>query len=221
MNIYRFPTYNFLMFSEDMKHHTNKIVLPLSIMSDISEKFDQMNYIIFKLKKLDFEEVYVSILNFTDENVIYVPKWIQTHFDIQDGDDLFLMVSDSLPKGLSIKIQAQSVEFLKIQDPCTVLEKVINNYTVLYKNQIVSFDFENVNYEIKITECQPSDHIDVVDIDLNIEFDEPVGYHEYLEKINREKQRKINFTQPKQKQPDKPEVKKFVPFSGKGYSLKD
>jgi len=222
MNIYQFPVYNFLMFSEGMDNQTNKIILPLSIMSEISDKFDQMNYITFKLKKLNFDDIYVSILNFTDENIIYVPKWIQKHFELEDGDDLFLILSDTLQKGNSVKIQAQSVDFLKISDPCTVLEKVINKYTALFKNQTISFEFEGSNYDIKITECTPTDHIDVVDIDLNIDFDEPIGYQEYLEKLRQEKEKKkMTFKSIPQKQNDKKEVKKFVPFTGKGYSLKD
>lgn len=222
MNIYRFPVYNFLMFSEGMDHQTNKIIIPLSIMSEISDKFDQMSHITFKLKKLNFDDIFVSILNFTDDNVIYVPKWIQKHFEIDDGDDLFLMLSENLQKGHSVKIQAQSVDFLKISDPCKVLEKVINKYTALFKNQTISFEIEGSNYDIKITECNPADHIDVVDIDLNIDFDEPVGYQEYLEKLKQEKEKKkMTFKSIPQKQNYKPEVKKFVPFSGKGYSLKD
>lgn len=215
----KFRVYNFIFYKDDICHFTNKIILPITYVNNYTNLYDDSNHINFVLKKND-KKVMVGLLEFSDIDIIYVPKWIQEFFNISDGDDLEILYEPTLiEKGSKCIIQSQDVNFLKIKDPCKVLENVFNNYTVIFKDQIINFEFDTVQYCIKIIRLEPNDIVDIVDVDLNIDFIEPVGYKEYLKSIEREKNHKIILKNEIKNKQDEP--KKFIPFSGKGYSLKD
>jgi len=215
---FEYPCYDFLFFKDDMICNTNKIVIPISYFQNYSDRFEHCNDLKFILSN-ECKQIIVGIYEFCENDIIYVPKYIQEYFNIQNGDILKIRYNyNVIDKGSKCVIQAQDVNFLNINDPCQVLEKIFINYTVIYKDQVIEFNYDNITYKIKIVETSPSDIIDIIDIDLNIDFIEPVGYKEYIENLKKKEKSKIVFSA--NKKPLKDE-KKFVPFSGKGYSLKD
>lgn len=215
----RFRVYNFIFFKDELCHSTNKIILPITYINNYTNMYENSNHLNFVLQN-DNKKLIVGLLEFSDIDIIYVPKWIQDYFNITDGDYLDIIYnSEIVEKGTKCIIQAQDVDFLKIQDPCKVLENVFNNYTVIFKDQMIFFNFNDIEYSIKIINIEPGDIVDIIDVDLNIDFIEPVGYQEYLNKIKQLQKPKIVFKNEIKDKKDEP--KKFIPFSGKGYSLKD
>jgi len=215
----RFRVYNFIFYKDEMCCSTNKIILPINYINNYTNLFDNSNHLNFILQNND-KKLIVGLLEFSDVDIIYVPKWIQDFFNINDGDFLDIKYyNDTIEKGKKCIIQAQDVNFLKLQDPCKVLESVFNNFTVIFKEQIINFYFDKVEYSIKIVNIEPTDFVDIIDVDLNIDFIEPVGYQEYLNSIKKLQNPKLIFKNENKNKQEEP--KKFIPFSGKGYSLKD
>lgn len=212
---FEYCCYDFLFFKDDMIYNTNKIVIPISFFQNYTDRYEHCNDLKFILNNGD-KQLIVGIYEFCENDLIYIPKWMQQHFNIQDGDKIKIKYQhENIEKGSKCVIQAQDVNFLNIKDPCKVLEKIFNNYTVIYKDQMIEFYDENVNYKIKIVETIPHNIIDIIDIDLNIDFVEPIGYQEFIKKKEKPK---MVFNSSKK---SNVEEKKFVPFSGKGYSLKN
>jgi len=207
--IYHFSHYEH--YSTNFIENTNKIVIPLSYFFNINHLYEEKPYINFVIEN-ENQKVYASINTFCDSQSLYVPAWMLRALNVQNGETVYIKTALDIPKGNRCKVQAQSCDFLKINDPRLVLESAFIHYTVVCKNQLIKC-FENSNeHVVKITEVfNDYEAIDIVDTNLEMDFDKPVGYES--PKI----EPKITF---KNNKPQKEEPKKFVPFSGKGYSLK-
>lgn len=210
-SIYHFSHYE--NYSPKFIENTNKVVIPLSYFYNISHLYDQKPYINFIIQS-ENHKVYASINTFTEEQDIYVPSWMLRKLSVQNGDKVNISVAQDIPKGFRCKVQAQSCEFLKIKDPRQVLESAFIYYTCIAKDQYIKCFEESDEHTIKIVDVfNEQDVIDIVDVNLEIDFDKPVGY------VSPKIEPKITF-QNKNVKKEEPQPKKFVPFSGKGYSLK-
>lgn len=103
----------------------------------------------------------------------------------------------TLPKGKLVKIQAQSTDFLQVSDAKAVyvllshdlivvrgsltysLESALRFYSTLTKNDIIEITYNSLTFEFLIMETQPEGPgISVIDTDLEVDFETPVGYVE-------------------------------------------
>ena len=96
--------------------------------------------------------------------------------------DLLQIKSTDLPPGQFIKLQPQSPAFLDISDPKAVLENVFRNFACLTVGDIFTFAYNDSVYEIAVKETKPSSApkgaIGVLETDLEVDFETPVGYVE-------------------------------------------
>lgn len=96
--------------------------------------------------------------------------------------DLLQIKSTDLPPGQFVKLQPQSPSFLEISDPKAVLENAFRNFACLTVGDIFTFAYNDSVYEIAVKETKPSiaagGAIGVLETDLEVDFEAPVGYQE-------------------------------------------
>lgn len=96
--------------------------------------------------------------------------------------DLVQIKSTDLPPGQFVKLQPQSPSFLEISDPKAVLENAFRNFACLTVGDIFTFAYNDSVYEIAVKETKPSiaagGAIGVLETDLEVDFETPVGYQE-------------------------------------------
>ncbi|PRT56559.1 Ubiquitin fusion degradation protein 1 [Wickerhamiella sorbophila] len=124
---------------------------------------------------------HAGVLEFTaEEGRVYLPEWMLANLKIKAGG-LVRISSVSLELGTFVKIQPQSVDFLDISDPKSVLETSLRNFTTLTVDDVFQILYNNKVYDIKVLEVKPetrSKSICVVETDLEVDFAAPVGYVE-------------------------------------------
>ena len=99
-----------------------------------------------------------------------------------DPGDLLQIKSTDLPPGSFVKLQPQSPAFLEITDPKAVLENAFRNFACLTIGDIFTFSYNDSVFEIAVKETKPSiaagGAIGVLETDLSVDFEPPVGYVE-------------------------------------------
>ncbi|KAI5818972.1 ubiquitin fusion degradation protein UFD1-domain-containing protein [Pyronema omphalodes] len=132
-------------------------------------------------------KTHAGVLEFiAEEGRVYLPEWMMRTLGIKEGHLLQLKSTD-LPPGKFIKIQAQKMVFIeRVSNPKVVLEKVLQNYTALTKNDIIQFLYNDEVFDLKIVEVkyvdpgypEGIDAITCVEIDLEVDFETPPDYVE-------------------------------------------
>jgi len=99
--------------------------------------------------------------------------------------DLLQTKSTDLPPGNFIKLQPQSPDFLDISDPKAVLENAFRNFSCLTMGDIFTFSYNDTTFAISVLEVKPQTDakaISVQETDLSVDFAEPIGYKEQMER---------------------------------------
>lgn len=100
-----------------------------------------------------------------------------------EAGDLLQIKSTDLPPGKFIKLQPQSPAFLDISDPKAVLEVAFKNFFCMTVGDIFTFAYNDNVYEVAVLEVKPElgqQAICTLETDLEVDFDEPVGYQDWL-----------------------------------------
>ena len=86
------------------------------------------------------------------------------------------------PKGSFIKLRLHnSKEFSKLSNPKAVLEKIMSNdYPVVTQGQTIAIHYTDLNkvFMIDIVETKPAEIIEILNADINVDFDKAVDYEE-------------------------------------------
>jgi hypothetical protein len=171
--------------------NSNKIILPSTILSTISQ-YDGITYpLIFKIDGID---TYFSVLDFMDDiDFIYIPM---KFFEIlipdngNDNDEVSITVTlklynKPLARGNLAKIQVHDAKFIELEDYKHYLENQLQkNYSILQEGSTIEIDKHPLlgnNLKINIIKTEPEEVILITDTDLSIEFVEPLNYKSYLE----------------------------------------
>jgi ubiquitin fusion degradation protein 1 len=192
--------------------YSNKILLPPSILYELNDKnnnFDQILFfkIINKVNKL--EEV-CGVHEFTSPpGVVHLPYHIMEQLGIQEGDTIDIELT--IPQnGTYIKLRPHTTEFIKLYNPKVILEKVLSkDYPVIKQGSTISIYYKELNkvYFIDILETKPEQVIKIINVNVNVDFEEPLDY------VSPEKPVKLNnfLKKKKDEQKQKPEynVNKF------------
>ena len=208
----------------DKLNNSNKILLPTSVLSELNN-FEVKFPIFFELENEETGNKFsCGVHEFTSApGTCFLPYRIMQYLWIKEGGNvkLNLIVPE---KGTDIKLKIVSKDFLKLTDPKTVLEKILSEYyPIVSVNETLSINYNNQIYYIDITECKPSNTIQITDVDLNVDFekiDEPEK-----EKQDDKKEDPSNELLNEKLLDNKDKIvefkknKEFVPFSGKGYTL--
>lgn len=161
--------------------YSNKILLPPTILYELNDKnnnFDQILFfkIINKVNKL--EEV-CGVHEFTaPPGVVHLPYHIMEQLGIQEGDTIDIELT--IPQnGTYIKLRPHTTEFIKLYNPKVILEKVLSkDYPVIKQGSTISIYYKELNkvYFIDILETKPEQVIKIININVNVDFEEPLDY---------------------------------------------
>lgn len=166
------------------ENYSSKVLLP--------------HYMLRELAMLNFAPPYVfeisheneafrtacSVLDFALEtNEVHIPAWMFEQLCLSDSNEVIL-THMTVDKGNGIKLLPHSVNFLEVENPRVELEKGLLDYHVLtYGDEILlSFEeFGNMRFTVTNIDPEPLESIYLVDTDLNVDFDEPIGYRKKIE----------------------------------------
>lgn len=208
--------------------YTNKILLPESVLYNIKESDEIKFPLFFKIsnKQTLFGQV-CGVEEFSaPPGVCHVPYQVMSEISVQEGDAVKIELICP-PGGTYVKFQFHQSKYLKMEDPKSVLEKIISSdYPVITQGQTIVLNDPTLNtlHYVNIVETQPTEVIQIINTNLNVDFDKPLDYKEPESKSCCEnvvlpnenvKLRDVS----EQMKVYKPWSNGFVPFSGKGHRL--
>ena len=169
--------------------------------------------------------------------VVNLPYHIMESCSLEEGSTVQVDLL-SPPKGNFMKIRLHnSKEFSKLSNPKLVLEKIISrDYPVVTQGQTIALNYTDLNkvFMIDIVEARPSEIIEIINTDINVDFDKALDYVETPPKKQEVKEAwipplnqnvKINqdisgsTIHRNRNLKDYKKTDGFVPFSGKGNVL--
>lgn len=165
------------------RNYGGKILLPASALQLLMNMPNIEYPMMFKLSNehdpANVISTHAGVLEFTaDEGMVIVPQWIMNQLNVGLSETLTVEYT-SLPKASYCKFQAQSVDFVEdISDHRAILERKLRDFSCITKNDIITVHYLNKDYKIKIIETKPKEAVSVIDTDMNVDFDTPVGYEE-------------------------------------------
>lgn len=172
-----------IKFPKDSKENFGgKVILPHCVLERLVAANAQLPYIFEISHTGKIYKTNAGCLEFTgSENTITVPEWMHQQLDMADINISVRYIN--LPKGQYVKLLPHSVEFLDIENPKLELEKHLRDYQVLTTGDEILCNFSEIGpIRFTISDVEPSgDGIYIVDTDLSVEFQAPLGYEEKVE----------------------------------------
>ena len=164
---------------------SNKILLPESMLFELTkdnhDSLEQKLYFKVANKETQYGEV-CGVHEFSaPPGVVYLPYHIMESCALQEGNTVKVDLV-SPPKGNFMKIRLHnSKEFSKLSNPKVVLEKIISkDYPVVTQGQTIALNYTDLNkvFMIDIVETRPSEIIEIINTDINVDFDKALDYEE-------------------------------------------
>ena len=155
--------------------HSNQICLPNTVLNKIS---DQEFPVFFQLtNQKNGKACICGVYEFTSPpGVCYIPYRLMQTLWITEGETINICLYKP-EKGKYIKLKPHTSDFIKLSNPKIILEKMLSRYyPIVSKNDTISILYNKNVYYIDIIESQPSDTIQIINTDLNVDFDEPMDY---------------------------------------------
>ena len=153
---------------------------------------------------------YCGVQDFTaEEGIVIIPNGVLTNLDVYGSDFVTVRYIGNVPKGDFVQLEPIQKEIFDIPELDKFLEKVISNYCLLYPEQIITCNYLDCEYSIKIKSIKSiydfdiePELIDIVNTDLKIDIFNKFLEEELKEKAREEeeKQRQRQFEEQKQKQ---------------------
>lgn len=124
-----------------------------------------------------------GVLEFVaDEGKCYMPYWMMRNLLLEEGS-LVKIESVSLPVATFSKFQPQSVDFLDITNPKAVLENELRSFACLTTGDIIAISYNEKIYELCVLETRPGPAVSIIECDMIVDFESPVGFIEPKEKL--------------------------------------
>lgn len=160
----------------------DKVLLPPSALDTLARLHIEYP-MLFQVTSVEANRsTHCGVLEFSaPEGSCYMPFWMMQNLLLEEGG-MILVKNVSLPKATFVKLKPQSVDFLEISNPRAVLEHTLRGYSCVTKGDIMSIPYNNRKYDLEIREVKPSDAACIIETDCNVDFEEPVGYQEHIEK---------------------------------------
>ena len=165
--------------------HSNKILLPESLLFELTkDNHDSLeNKLYFKVSHTETEYGEVcGVHEFSaPPGVVHVPYHIMKSCSICEGTNVKIELV-APPKGDFVKLRLHnSKEFSKLRDPKAVLEKIMSqDYPVVTQGQTIALHYPEVDkvFMIDIVETHPTEIIEILNADINVDFDIALDYDE-------------------------------------------
>jgi ubiquitin fusion degradation protein 1 len=167
---------------------SDKIILPPSALEKLAHL--EISYpMMFELTNPHYQEMrlHCGVLEFiAQEGIIYLPHWIMENLHLGEGDMLHVR-SATIPKGIYVKLQPQTSDFVKISNPKAVLEATLRNFSALTKGEVIRIFYNNKQYDIGVVEVKPEggrfaprrpEAVCIIEADVQVDFAPPADYIE-------------------------------------------
>ena len=164
---------------------SNKILLPESMLFEITkdnhDSLAQKLYFKVSNKETQYGEV-CGVHEFSaPPGVVNLPYHIMESCSLEEGSTVQVDLL-SPPKGNFMKIRLHnSKEFSKLSNPKVVLEKIMSrDYPVVTQGQTIALNYTDLNkvFMVDIVETKPSEIIEIINTDINVDFDKALDYVE-------------------------------------------
>lgn len=155
-----------------------KIIMPPSALHTLT-RLNTVYPMLFKLSNKDKNRhTHSGVLEFiAEEGKVYLPYWMMRNLLLDEGSMLHVQ-SVSLQVATFSKFQPQSVDFLDIHNPKAVLENALRNFACLTTGDVIAINYNNKVYELSVLETKPGPAVSIIECDMNVEFEAPIGYQE-------------------------------------------
>ncbi|KAH8391111.1 hypothetical protein KR215_007187 [Drosophila sulfurigaster] len=156
-----------------------KIIMPPSALDTLT-RLNVEYPMLFKLtNRKKSRTSHAGVLEFVaDEGKCYLPYWMMHNLLLEEGDILNIE-SVSLQVATFSKFQPHSTDFLDITNPKAVLENALRNFACLTKGDVIAIKYNKKVYELCVLETRPGNAVSIIECDMNVEFEAPVGYKEH------------------------------------------
>ena len=157
----------------------DKIILPQSALNELS-RMEVQYPMLFRLTnaKQESQQTHCGVMEFSaTEGNCYIPHWMMQNLLLSPGD-LLRVDNVSLPKATHVKIRPQSVDFIELSNPKAVLESALRKFSCLTQNDQICVPYNGKNYYLDIREVRPGNACSIIETDVNLDFEKPVGYKE-------------------------------------------
>jgi len=135
----------------------DKIVLPPSALDSLARM--NIEYpMLFQLFRVGNEakKTHCGVIEFSaEEGKMFIPFWMMQNLLLEEGA-LVQVRNISLPKAQYIKLRAQSVDFLDIQNPRVVLEYTLRKFSCATAGDVIKISHAGKDYYLEFTEVQPN-----------------------------------------------------------------
>lgn len=150
---------------------------------------------LFKLinRKTD-RMTHCGVLEFVaEEGICYLPHWMMQNLLLEEGG-LVQVESVNLMVATYSKFQPQAPDFLDITNPKAVLENALRNFACLTTGDVIAINYNEKIYELRVMETKPDKAVSIIECDMNVDFDAPLGYKEPERHYQPEDSSVWNFT---------------------------
>lgn len=197
-----------------------KIIMPPSALYTLT-RLNTTYPMLFKLTNTEKNRhTHCGVLEFVaEEGKVYLPYWMMRNLLLDEG--CMLQVKNvSLPVATFSKFQPQSVDFLDISNPKAVLENGLRNFACLTSGDVIAINYNNKIYELCVLETKPGDAVSIIECDMNVDFEAPIGYEEPKRQAKQfPDNQSDNETEDDVSMLDELLSHTMVPFSGQGNRL--
>jgi ubiquitin fusion degradation protein 1 len=174
----------FKFAKDSTNNYSSKVMLPYSMLKELVRYNHQPPYIFEISHENNIYKTACSVLDFAlDRDDIFLPNWMFEQLCLEKGEEVILRGIEG-EKGEGICLLPHSVEFLELENPKKELEKTLANYHVLsYGDEILLYfnDIGKCRFTITKTVPEHLSTIYIVDTDLRVDFEEPMGYKAKIE----------------------------------------
>ncbi|KAG1973333.1 ubiquitin fusion degradation [Pimephales promelas] len=155
-----------------------KIIMPPSALDQLS-RLNITYPMLFKLTNKNSDRMtHCGVLEFVaDEGICYLPHWMMQNLLLEEGG-LVQVESVNLMVATYSKFQPQSPDFLDITNPKAVLENALRNFACLTTGDVIAINYNEKVYELRVMETKPDKAVSIIECDMNVDFDAPLGYKE-------------------------------------------
>ena len=187
---------------------SSKVMLPMSVLSELTIMNLPLPYVFEITHENKILRTNCTVGNFMDyEGEVILPLWMWEHLDLKSSKHAIVSYC-RVPPGKKIKLLPHSVEFLEVENPKAELETALRNYGVVTLGDEIRLnfiDFKNMAFTVTSMEPDENGAVYIVDTDLNVEFEAPIGFEEKLKE-----ERTVLKHCELEKEPDSKGVYKFV-----------
>uniref|UniRef100_A0A8L2UP03 Ubiquitin recognition factor in ER-associated degradation protein 1 n=1 Tax=Rattus norvegicus TaxID=10116 RepID=A0A8L2UP03_RAT len=170
-----------------------KIIMPPSALDQLS-RLNITYPMLFKLTNKNSDRMtHCGVLEFVaDEGICYLPHWMMQNLLLEEGG-LVQVESVNLQVATYSKFQPQSPDFLDITNPKAVLENALRNFACLTTGDVIAINYNEKIYELRVMETKPDKAVSIIECDMNVDFDAPLGYKEPERPVQHEESIVSNF----------------------------